>query len=228
MTQRVVLITGANGGAGRAITLAFLDAGDTVAGVARKITAQDFNHANFVPIPADLIAPDGAGKAVAAAAALANRIDVVVHVMGGFEGGQPVWQTDDTAFERMLDVNFRSAVRIIRAAIPHMLGAAKGRVIAIGSRQAVEPAAMVGAYNVSKAALVSLIRTLALELKGTAITANAILPGTIDTPANRAAMPDADPAQWVKPESIASLALWLASDPAAAVNGASIPIYGPA
>jgi len=226
MPDRVVLITGANGGAGTAITRAFLESGDTVAGVARKIAAADFDHPHFVAIPADLLQAAGAARAVETAAAIRNRIDVLVHVMGGFAGGQSVWETDDTTWERMLDMNFRSALYVVRAALPHMLRAGHGRVIAIGSRQAVEPGAMVGAYSASKAALVALIRSLALEVKDRGITANAILPGTIDTPANRAAMPTADPSPWVKPEAIASLALWLASDLAGDVNGAAIPIYG--
>ena len=225
---RMVLISGANGGAGRAITRAFLEAGDTVAGVARKIAAADFDHPNFVAIPADLLARDGAAKAVEIAAGIAKRIDVLVHVMGGFTMGQSVWETGDADWERMLDINFRSALWAIRAVMPHMLGAGWGRVIAIGSRQAVEPGPRIGAYSVSKAALVTLVRTLALEVKGTGITANAILPGVIDTPANRAAMPSADPKEWVRPEAIASLAVWLASDLAGDVNGVAVPIYGPA
>lgn len=226
MADRVVLITGANGGAGGAITRAFLQDGDTVAGVARKITAAEFDHPDFVPIPADLLQPEGAARAATAAAGIRNRIDVLVHVMGGFTGGQTIWETDDATWERMFDLNFRSALYTIRAVLPHMLRAGRGRVVVIGSRQAVEPGAMVGAYSVSKAAVVALVRSLALEVKDSGITANAILPGTIDTPANHAAMPDADASKWVRPEAIGALSLWLASELAAEVNGAAIPIYG--
>jgi NAD(P)-dependent dehydrogenase (short-subunit alcohol dehydrogenase family) len=226
MSGRTVLITGANGGAGVAVTRAFLDNGDTVVGIARKIAAADFPAAAFVPLPADLLQPHAASRVAEVAAKIAGRIDVLVQVMGGFSGGASVWETHDATWERMLDMNFRAALGMVRAVVPHMLRAGRGRIIAIGSRQAVEPGAMVGAYSVSKAALVAMMRSLALEVKDAGITANVILPGTIDTAANRAAMPAADASLWVKPDAIAALALWLASDLAADVNGAAIPIYG--
>ena len=101
-----------------------------------------------------------------------------------------------------------------------------GRIIAIGSRAALEPGAGVGAYSASKAAMVSLIRTVALENKDAGITANVILPGTMDTPANRKFMPNADVSKWVQPAAIAALITWLASDAGKDVNGAAIPVYG--
>jgi NAD(P)-dependent dehydrogenase (short-subunit alcohol dehydrogenase family) len=107
-----------------------------------------------------------------------------------------------------------------------MQKAGNGRIIAIGSRAAESPGPGVGAYSASKAALVSLIRTVALENKNSGITANIILPGTIDTLANRNAMPKADTSQWVQPSAIASLIVWLASDSAKDVTGAAIPVYG--
>jgi NAD(P)-dependent dehydrogenase (short-subunit alcohol dehydrogenase family) len=126
----------------------------------------------------------------------------------------------------MFDMNVNSAFHILRAVIPHMRKAGGGRIIAIGSRAAEAPGASVGAYSASKAALVSLIRTVALENKDEGITANVILPGTMDTPANRKAMPGADTSQWVQPASVASLIVWLAGDAGKDVNGASIPVYG--
>jgi NAD(P)-dependent dehydrogenase (short-subunit alcohol dehydrogenase family) len=126
----------------------------------------------------------------------------------------------------MFDINVTSAFHILRAVIPHMRRARAGRIVAIGSRAAEDPGATVGAYSASKAALVSLIRTVAIENKDAGITANVILPGTIDTAANHAAMPDADVSKWVKPESIASLIVWLAGDAASDVTGAVIPVYG--
>jgi NAD(P)-dependent dehydrogenase (short-subunit alcohol dehydrogenase family) len=123
-------------------------------------------------------------------------------------------------------MNLNSAFHMLRAVIPHMRKAGAGRIIAIGSRAAEDPGPTVGAYSASKAALVSLIRTVALENKDASITANVILPGTIDTPANRKAMPSADASTWVQPASIASLILWLAGDAGKDVNGAAIPVYG--
>jgi NAD(P)-dependent dehydrogenase (short-subunit alcohol dehydrogenase family) len=129
-------------------------------------------------------------------------------------------------FQSMLDLNLNSAFNILRVVIPHMRQAKSGRIVAIGSRAAEEPATTIAAYSASKAGLVSLIRTVALENKDLPITANIILAGTMDTPGNRKAMPKADPSQWVQPASIASLIVWLASDAGKDVSGAAIPMYG--
>jgi NAD(P)-dependent dehydrogenase (short-subunit alcohol dehydrogenase family) len=113
-----------------------------------------------------------------------------------------------------------------RAVLARMRQQGSGRILAVASRQAVEPAAMVGAYSASKAALVSLIRTIALENKDRGISANAVLPATMDTPANRTAMPQADASDWVQPDQVAALLVHLASDDGAQITGAAIPIYG--
>jgi NAD(P)-dependent dehydrogenase (short-subunit alcohol dehydrogenase family) len=126
----------------------------------------------------------------------------------------------------MFDMNLNSAFHMLRAVIPHMRKAGAGRIIAIGSRAAETPGPTVGAYSASKAALVSLVRTVALENKDARITANVILPGTMDTLANRKAMPGADTSTWVQPASIASLIVWLAGDAGKDVTGAAIPVYG--
>jgi NAD(P)-dependent dehydrogenase (short-subunit alcohol dehydrogenase family) len=126
----------------------------------------------------------------------------------------------------MMNLNVRSAFHILRAVLPWMHRARQGRIIAIGARSAVEPAAGLSAYCASKAALVSLIRTAALECKDDGITANVILPGLMDTPANRSSFPSSDSSRWVSPSNVANLALWLASDDASQVNGDVIPMYG--
>jgi NAD(P)-dependent dehydrogenase (short-subunit alcohol dehydrogenase family) len=155
-----------------------------------------------------------------------GKIDVLAHLVGGFAGGPSVADTDDATFRRMFEMNVDSAFHILRAVLPHMRKAGTGRIIAIGSRAAESPGPGVGAYSASKAALVSLIRTVAVENKDSGITANVILPGTIDTPANRRAMPKADITNWVQPAAIASLIVWLASDAAGDMTGAVIPLYG--
>ena len=226
LTDKVVLITGANGGLGIAVTNGFLGAGARVAGVGRKIQSYGFPHPNFTAYPAELGNPDAAHAVVTAVIAKWERIDVLVHLVGGFTGGQPVAETDDATLEQMLEVNLRAAFYVFRAVLPGMRTRGAGRILAIGSRTAVDPQPMVGAYSASKAALVSLVRTIALENKDRGISANVILPGTMDTPANRAAMPDADPAKWVHPSQVASLLLHLASDQASEITGAVIPILG--
>ncbi|MGH9594164.1 MAG: SDR family NAD(P)-dependent oxidoreductase, partial [Bryobacteraceae bacterium] len=149
-----------------------------------------------------------------------------IHLVGGFAGGQFVDATADDTIDRMLDMNFRAAFHTLRAVLPGMRAQGGGRIVAIGSRAAIDPSPGLSAYAASKAALVSLIRNVAAEYKDAGITANVVLPGTMDTPANRAAMPAADPSKWVKPAHVASLLLYLASDQAAPISGAVIPIYG--
>src|SRR5581483_6337154 len=223
---RITIVTGAKGGLGSFVTKSFLAAGATVIGVSRSIQAADFNHSHFVAMPAEL-SSGGAARTVADGVVRRfGRIDALVHVMGGFAGGKSVAETDDATFERMLDLNYRAAFYAARAVLPQMRQQGAGRILAVASRQGVEPAAMVGAYSASKAALVSLIRTIALENKDRCISANTVLPGTMDTPGNRAGDPDADGSQWVQPSQVAALLLHLASDAGAQVTGAAIPVYG--
>jgi NAD(P)-dependent dehydrogenase (short-subunit alcohol dehydrogenase family) len=224
--MQTVLITGANGGLGTAVTRAFLDAGARVAGVSRSIADSDFSHPNFHAISASLADAQAARDAARRVIDKWGRIDVLVHLVGGFTAGQTVDATSDDVLEQMLTVNLRSAFHMFGAVIPYMRAQGSGAVLAIGSRTAVEPAATLGAYSASKAALVSLIRTVALENKG--ITANVILPDAMDTPANRAAMPTADPSKWVQPSQVAALLVHLASPAASNITGAVIPIYGSA
>ena len=227
LRDKVTLITGAKGGLGSFVTNAFLAAGATVVGVSRSIQAGDFPHPAFTAMPAELADPAAAKALVSDVAARFGRIDALVHAMGGFAGGARVDETDDATLERMLDLNFRSAFYVVRAVLPQMRRQASGRILAVASRQGVEPAAMVGAYSASKAALVSLIRTVALENKDRGISANTVLPGTMDTPANRVGDPEADRSHWVQPAHVAALLVHLASDAAAHINGAAIPVYGP-
>jgi NAD(P)-dependent dehydrogenase (short-subunit alcohol dehydrogenase family) len=226
MTGRIALVTGANGGLGTHVTKALLDAGFTVVGLAPRIQQSDFDHPNFIALPAALNSLSEAKKAVAIALARGGKIDVLAHLVGGFTGGQTVAATDDATWQRMFDANLNSAFHILRAVIPEMRKAGGGRIIAIGSRQAEEPAPTIGAYSASKAALVSLMKTVALENKDAGITANVILPGTIATPANLKDIPGADVSTWVQPASIASLIVWLGGDAGKDVTGAAIPVYG--
>src|ERR1700736_4885991 len=197
MTGKLALVTGANGGLGTHVTKALLDAGFAVVGLAPKVQQSDFEHPNFTALPASLDTLAAAKKAADTVIARFGKIEVLAHLVGGFAGGQTVADTDDATLRRMFDMNLHSAFHILRAVIPHMRKAGAGRIIAIGSRAAENPGPAVGAYSASKAALVSLIRTVALENKDAGITANTILPGTMDTPANRKAMPGADTSTWV-------------------------------
>jgi NAD(P)-dependent dehydrogenase (short-subunit alcohol dehydrogenase family) len=226
MPGKTALVTGANGGLGTPVTKALLDAGFAVLGLAPKIQQSDFDHPNFTALPASLDSLAAAKRAADAVIARFGKIDVLAHLVGGFAAGQTVAETDDATFQRMFDMNLNSAFHILRAVIPLMRTAGGGRTIAIGSRAAEDPGPKVGAYSASKAALVSLMQTVAHENKDVGITANVILPGIIDTPANRRDMPGADTSQWVQPASIASMIVWLAGDAGQDVTGAVIRIYG--
>jgi NAD(P)-dependent dehydrogenase (short-subunit alcohol dehydrogenase family) len=226
LQNKIALVTGADGGLGTHVTRALLDSGATVVGVSRNAQPSSFDSPSFVALAADLSSAEKAKSTVDGIAARFGRLDILAHLVGGFAGGKTIAETDDATFQRMLNLNLNSAFYVLRAVIPHMRRAGAGCIIAIGSRAAENPGPGVGAYSASKAALVSLIRTVALENKDLAITANVLLPGTMDTPANRSAMPGADTATWVQPASVASLIVWLASDAGKDVNGAVIPVYG--
>jgi len=216
-----VLITGANGGLGTAVSQEFLATGAKVIGVA----LQWKQPAPFTTISTDVTTEAGCDSMVKQALEQ-GPIDALVHLVGGFAGGSPVAETTDQTWDSMMNVNLRAAFCCIRAALKPMNAAGRGRIVAIGTRMAVEPSPNFAAYAVSKAALVALIKTVAAEGQKFGVTANVVLPSTIDTPANRAAMPKADFSRWVAPQSIAKLLVFLTSEAAADTSGAVIPIYG--
>ncbi len=224
--NKIALVTGATGGLGTSVTEAFLSAGATVIGVSKNIKPSDPAQPGFTAIAADLSDGKAVSELIDGVVQRFGKIDILAHLVGGFAGGQPIAETDDQTWDRMMEMNVNSAFRVFRAVIPIMRQARRGRIVAIGSRASVEPGPRVGAYSASKAAVLSLVRTAAQENADLGITANLILPGTMDTPANRAAMPKADFAKWVQPKLVAELVLFLASEAAAQISGAAIPIYG--
>src|SRR5437868_4378130 len=209
MHMKTVLITGAKGGLGTFVTNAFLESGAFVIGASQSIADSDFPHDNFSGIAGELSNSQNAQRLVDSVVSRRGSIDALVHLIGAFAGGQPVAATDDATLDNMLDVNFRCAFYLMRAVLPNMRAQGQGRIVAIGSKAAVEPQAMVGAYAASKAALVSLVRTVARENGDLGIAANVVLPGTMDTPGNRAAMPAADFSKWVQPSQVARLLVHL-------------------
>ncbi len=153
-------------------------------------------------------------------------INVLCSLVGAWAGGRYVDETDDVRFDRMIDLNLRSAFYSMRAAIPHMREAEWGRIIAVGSRAASDTPAGQAAYNVAKAGVIALVKTVAVELDDTGVTANALLPSVVDTEATRAALPYADYVKWPKPADIAAVIDFLASPASAVIDGAAIPVYG--
>jgi len=216
-----VLITGANGGLGTAVSKAFLETGATVIGVAKSWPEK----APFLALSLDLTTAEGC-DAMVAQALEHGPIEALVHILGGFGGGESIAETSDKTWDGMMTLNLRAAFCAMRAVLKPMTAAKYGRIVAVGSRAAVEPMPKFAAYAVSKAGLVALVKNVAAEGKDLGITANVVLPSTIDTPLNRQAMPQADFSRWVTPDSIAKTLVWLASNAAGDVSGSVIPIYG--
>ncbi len=223
---KVVIVTGASGGLGAVVTKAFLDNGARVIGVDRSARSKNADHPSLTHFAVALDSAEGVDMLVSDVMEMYGRIDAVVHLVGGFAGGQRVDETSDDTWEQMIAVNLRPAWVLTRAVLPVMRKARQGSIIAIGTSAALAPVATLGAYGASKAALISLVRTIAEENRECNIRANVVSPNTMDTPANRASMPDADPAKWVQPANVASLLVWLVSDAGAEVNGAVIPLPG--
>ena len=216
-TGKRVLVTGSAGVAGRAVASAFQAAGATVTGV--DIVDDE---APWPTIVADLIDPEGAASAVAQA----GVIDVLANIAGGFTMGDDIVGTTDDTWDFMMNLNARTALNMCRAAVPGMVSSGTGKIVNVGARGALRGAAAMGAYIASKSVVIRLTETLSDELKRKGINVNCILPSIIDTPRNRADMPRAKFAEWVSPEAIADVVLFLASPAADAIHGASIPVEG--
>lgn len=220
-----ILVTGAAGGLGKVTVRALLREGAIVTGATRLWKKED-QEPGLETIEADLSSPEGAAAVVKSVVRQHGGLDIVMHVVGSFSMEGSVASTRVETWDRMMDLNARSAFLLFRAALPVMLDARRGRLLAVGSRAGLEASPGMTAYAVSKAALHALVVNLAAEIRDTGITVNAVVPGIIDTPANRAAMPGEDFSRWVLPEAIAGTLVWLASDASSETSGALIPIYG--
>lgn len=218
---KVVLIAGGSGALGQTVVATFLLAG------ARVITADrhppSVQTEGRIAMKADVTDETAVRHLVDDVIQQTGCIDVLINLVGGFAMGRLV-ETDVSVWQQMLTMNLTSAFLLSKAVLPHMLDQKRGRIVHIAARAAVEPFPGAVAYIVAKAGLAALVRALALELTGSGVAVNGVLPGTIDTPANRKSMPEADPSKWVKPESIAELLIFLASEEAPQINGALIPI----
>ncbi|HKP75913.1 MAG TPA: SDR family oxidoreductase [Longimicrobiaceae bacterium] len=229
----VAFISGGAGNLGRAVTAAFLEAGWRVSVALHHTDAKNALDALKAAHPGrvstcllDLSKELGASSAITQTVQWGGRLDAVAHLMGGWVGGDKLADTSVGVWEAMLSLNLTSAFLLARAAIPRMLDGGGGSLVFVSSRSAREKRAASGAYAISKAGLLVLAETIAEEYGVRGIRANAVLPGTMDTPANRRSMPDADFSTWVPTEQVARAILFLASAESAAINGASVPVYG--
>lgn len=229
LNGRVAVVTGAAGNLGRAVAAAFEAAGARLALIDRSAETLENIYGEGptrLPLVADLTSEASVAETVARVAEHYGRIDVLANVAGGFRMGPPVHETPVETWDFMLELNAKSAFLMARAVVPHLLANGWGRIVNVSARAAVQPKGWMVPYCVSKAAVITLTEGLAAEHRTDGITVNCILPGTIDTPQNRADMPDADWSQWVPPAALADVVLFLASEAAQAVNGAVIPVYG--
>ncbi len=229
---KVAVVTGAVGNLGRAVTAAFAAQGARVALVDLDATALEAARNELSPetdaavFAADLIEPSSVADMVERVSAHFGRIDILANIAGGFTMGPPVHETEDRDWNFMLDLNARTVFNACRSVVPHMLSQGGGKIVNVSARAATEGKGHMAPYCVSKAAVITLTQSLASEHKNDGINVNCILPGTIDTPQNRAAMPGQDFATWVPPAALADVVVFLASDAARCVTGAAVPVYG--
>jgi NAD(P)-dependent dehydrogenase (short-subunit alcohol dehydrogenase family) len=232
---RVALVPGGFGGAGQAVIRAFLSSGAQVVAVehqsqpARIATFREqlgALSARFSVYRADVTDEPEVESLVQAIVAEHQRIDILINLVGGWRAGEPITNLDLETWEHMLDLNLKAAFLLSKHAARTMIQTGWGRIIHVSSRGAVSGRRNAAAYAVAKNAVLTLMETQAEELRDTHITVNAILPSVIDTPANRAGMPNSDFSRWPKPEEVARILLFLASDDAGLISGAAIPVYG--
>ena len=157
-----------------------------------------------------------------------GRIDGLVNTVGGYRGGKPVHETELADWDFLFGVNLRTTLLCSRAVIPQMIRQSSGRIVNVGSRDALQGSSGYAAYSASKSAVLRLTESMAAELKAFNINVNCILPGTIDTPQNRKAIPDADYSKWVDPRALSDVVLFLLSDASRAIHGAALPVFGEA
>lgn len=229
-TGRTVMITGAAGNLGRATASAFAQRGARLLLVdvdaARLEAAYADGPDNRQICAVDLLQPEAVAEAVAAARGRHGAIDALAAIAGGFHMGEPVHQLPAAAWERMFDLNARTLLNTVQAVVPAMLETGGGKIVTIGANAARQGMAEMSAYIAAKSAVIRLSESLSAEVRSRGINVNCVLPSIIDTPENRAAMPDADPGNWVAPEKLANVILFLASEEASAIHGASIPVVG--
>jgi NAD(P)-dependent dehydrogenase (short-subunit alcohol dehydrogenase family) len=231
MTGRVAVVTGGTGALGRAITSTLLEAGGSVAipyAVPEELKELEARLApelrtRLLALPADVTREDAMGKFVHAVRDRHGRVDGLVNAVGGFAGGD-LLSTSLAEWERMMALNLTSAAIACRAVLPVMIAGGGGRIVNIASRAVLSPQGGFIAYTVSKAGVITLTQALSQEVKKHRVTVNAVLPSTMDTPANRRAMPDADRSEWVRTEDVAQVVAFLLSERAAVVTGASLTV----
>ncbi len=232
---RTIVITGGTGGLGSALAARLLASEariavtyllpDEAAGFEDKFGQND---SRIMLRRVDATNPEAVASFVSEVKSEWGPFEGLAALVGGWAGGRDVESTDDVRFDRMIDLNLRSTFNIVRAAIPLLREAEYGRIVLVGSRDAIEAPAGQATFNMAKAGVMALGRTVAHELEPTNVTATVLLPTVIDTPATRAALPYADYVDWPTPDEISAVAAYLLTEEAGVMNGAMVPVYGKA
>jgi NAD(P)-dependent dehydrogenase (short-subunit alcohol dehydrogenase family) len=229
MDVQTVVVTGATGNLGRAVARAFGERANLVLiGHRREALASAYgaDDARRLLAAVDLLDRQAVDAAIRSAVERFGSIDVLCNVAGGFRMGPKVHETTDRDWDFLFDVNVHTLLNMVRAVVPHMLAAGRGRIVNVGAHSALKGAAEMGAYCAAKSVVIRLTESMAAELREKNINVNCVLPTIIDTPENRAAMPKADPKRWIAPEDLAKVFVFLASDEGRAIHGASLSVSG--
>jgi NAD(P)-dependent dehydrogenase (short-subunit alcohol dehydrogenase family) len=230
VSGQVVMITGAAGSLGRAVAAAFVENGAKL--VLLDIAAPGLDAAygaesdSKLPLVVDLRDRAGIAAAVAKAKAKFGRIDAVCNIAGGFDMGPSVHETTDEFWDHLMNLNAGSVLNVARSIVPEMLAAGSGKIVNVAATNGTVGKGNMSAYSASKSVVIRLTESMAAELRDQGINVNCVLPSIIDTAPNRKDMPNADFSKWVSPAALADVIVFLASDKARAIHGASIPVVG--
>jgi NAD(P)-dependent dehydrogenase (short-subunit alcohol dehydrogenase family) len=225
LANQTVVVTGASGNLGAAVARAFAARDANVVLVARRVEAMaGVRLERQLVVAADLVQQADAQRAAAETMARFGRIDVLCNIAGGFRMGAPVHETTDEIWNFLLDLNVVTMLNMVRAVVPRMLAQGGGRIVNVAANAALRGTAGMGAYCATKSAVIRLTESMAAELRERNVNVNCVLPTTLDTPENRAAMPGADPSRWVQLDDLARTIVFLASPGARAIHGAALPV----
>lgn len=233
ITDKIILITGATGGLGTPVTAVLHAAGarvvvsysssESLTKLEKKLMVKP---GSLPAIQADVSRLESVQALVEETLRREGRIDALVNLVGGFAGGVPVVDTSESDWEKMQDLNLTAAFRLCKAVLPEMCSRNFGRIVMVAAQGGLRGTAGLSAYAASKAGLINLIQTVAAECREYGVSANVLVPGIIDTPANRAAMPEAETSGWIKPEAMARVIQFLCSDAGGAVSGSALQTPG--
>jgi len=227
---RTVMVTGACGNLGQAVARLFSKSGVNLVLIDLNRERLENIYGQESPqqmlAPANLLVQDEVNAVVRAANGQFGRIDVLCNIAGGFRMGPPVHETSDADWNLLFDLNARSLLHSVRAVVPDMLRAGTGKIINVAANSALRGVAGMSAYCASKDVVIRMTESMSAELRDSSVNVNCVMPSIIDTPENRAAMPDADVHRWISPDALAEVIAFLASDGARAIHGAAIPVVG--